>query len=195
MRGSGTALALLLAVLLFSATAVAQPPRPGTPLQGFVDRHMERLGLDAETRSIIHDVIEVTRSSTDLRRAERVGLTKRMQQLLAVDEPDEGAVLDIVAQLAELDGADQKDRVLALLAIRSVLTPEQRAELIEMRSEPRKPPLRMGPCKLDAQRICSAASPGRATLRCLDESWDQLSGPCRGLFGVPGPSPPAPPAD
>jgi Spy/CpxP family protein refolding chaperone len=199
-RGRAAALGLVasLAVSWLAGAAGAQPSagRAGlvAPGPSFVERYGDRLGLDEEARASIEGVVEVTRSTGEGRRAERHVIYERMDQLLAVDEPDEGKVLELVERLGILELADHKDRLLAMLAIRAVLTPAQRAELLAIRADPRSfgrgPGL--GPCNRDAARLCSQAEPGRGTLRCLDASWDELSGHCQAMFQ--NPSKPAPAA-
>lgn len=191
-------IAALLGIALQVDGAGAQPPagRHGPHAlahASFLERYADRLSLDEDTRATIRGVVNVTRSSTERRRVERKALFGRMEEMLAADQPDEPEVLLLVDQLGKLDLADHKDRMVAMLAIRSVLTPEQRAELLEIRKEPRGHGRvsRLGPCSRDAARLCS--EPGRATLRCLDTSWDELSGHCQGMFeSVSRPAPRAP---
>lgn len=178
-----------LAAALLASSAVAQPPEgrigpPGMAHPGSLERHADRLGLDEEARVKIRAVVGTTHSSTQSREAERAALFERLEQLLKADEPDEAQVLQVAEQLGALELADHKDRLLAMLAIRSVLTPEQRVELLEIHKEPRgrRRSSRLGPCSRDADRLCADAEPGRATLRCLDLSWDGLSGHCRRMF-------------
>lgn len=186
---------------LLAGSAPAQPPagRIGPPRiahPGFMERYADRLGLDGDTRATIRAVVETTRSSMESRRAERALLFEQMEQLLAADEPDESQVMAVAEQLGALERADHKDRLLATLTIRSVLTPAQRDELLVIRKEPRghRRGSRLGPCSRDVDRLCADAEPGRATLRCLDESWEALSGHCQGMFeraSLPAPPPAA----
>ena len=191
-----------LGVALLAGSAAAQPragplgsPRMAQP--GFLDRYADRLGLDEDTRATVRAVVETTHTSTESREMERVALFEHMEQLLAADEPNETQVLRVSEQLGALERADRKDRLLALLAIRSLLTLEQREELLEIGKEPRRQRRgsRLGPCSRDADRLCAAAQPGRATLRCLEEHWDQLSRHCHGMFQKAASPAPAPPAD
>jgi Spy/CpxP family protein refolding chaperone len=195
--------ASVLGVVLLTGSAAAQPSagRLGSPRMahpGFLDRYADRLGLNEETRAKIRAVVETTHTSTESRETERVVLFAYMEQLLAADEPNETQVLVVSEKLGALERADRKDRLLALLAIRSLLTLEQREELLVIRKEPRRGhrrSSRLGPCSRDADRLCANAEPGRATLRCLEESWDKLSGHCHGMFQRAAPPALPPPAD
>lgn len=206
--GAVLAGALLLAALLSApAGAEGAGPPPGPPDEGpgppggapphpfFLERHAERLGLDEQARFTIRRIVERVREAREERRPKIQAAYEHMHELLAADQPDDAAVMAQAEVISALELADHRERLMAMLAIRSVLTPEQRAELLRIREERpdsgrRGPP---SPCARDVDRLCPDVAPGRATLRCLDASWDELSPRCSGLFGA-GPRPDAHPA-
>jgi Spy/CpxP family protein refolding chaperone len=208
--------ALLLAALLCAPAGAEGPgpppgppgegpgPPPGPPGEGpgppdpppFLEQQADRLGLDEQTRVLIFGIIERVREAHEARRPQIRAAHERMHELLAADQPDDAAVMAQAEAIGALELADHKDRLMAMLAIRTVLSPEQRAELVRIREERhgrghRRPP---SPCARDLERLCSDAEPGQAALRCLDASWDALSPRCCAVFGVePGSDAPPPP--
>jgi Spy/CpxP family protein refolding chaperone len=194
--GAVLARALLLAALLCVPAGAEGPTPPPGPRGGppdhplFLEQQAERLGLDQETRVKIRGIIERVRESREARRPKIQAAYEHMHELLSVEQPDDAAVMAQAELIGALELADRKERLMAMLTIRTVLSPEQRAELVRIREERQDSAHRKSPwlCARDLERLCPDAEPGRATLRCLEASWDALSPRCSGLFGAePGP--------
>ena len=119
-----------------------RPPRHGRPVgqaPASMDRllhdHAERLGLDDEALAQISSISAKARRlhrelELELREAER-----RMHALLAEDLPDEVEVLGAVDQVGVTRNQITRERIRAMLRIRSALTREQRDGLIELQKE------------------------------------------------------------
>lgn len=163
-------LASLLALggllLCLAPASLAQPGPPGggigpppgegrgrgpgpPPFEDLLERHAGRLGLDAATLEKIRAARDATRDEMrrldgDVRR-----LRDALRALLEADAPKLEAVLAQADAIGAAETARQKERLRTLLAIRALLTPEQRAELVkiheEMRRERGKPPRPGGP--------------------------------------------------
>ena len=183
---------VLLAGLLAPGTGSAQPPGPppghgppGGPHPGrFFERHAERLGLDAETQEAIQKIIDESRQRGETLRLDLRDAQRAMRDLLSQEAPDESAVLKQAEVIGALELEERKNRLLATLRIRGLLTPEQREELIRMREEfgpqGRRGPL--GGCQADLRGICRDAELGRPALQCLSQHWEELSEECRSML-------------
>ena len=144
---SGRALLGLLAAGLVAAAAPgwAEPPgwRPpkGPPPHGpppperFLEEHAERLGLDEETRAAIRGIAESSRARADAARDELDEEHAAMRELLEAEEPDVEAVMAQAERIGERETELRKIRLGAMLDIRRLLTPEQRAEMVRIREE------------------------------------------------------------
>ena len=142
-RGAIVARVLVLALGLCAAAASAGAGREGSPgpreahAQRLVDGNAERLGLDASTRARID---EISRAARERRRprAERLReLHRELEQLLDREPVDEAAVLRQAERIGEARVELEKLRLLTLLRIRALLTPEQRRMLLEIHREGR----------------------------------------------------------
>ena len=104
-----------------------------------------------------------------------------MKDTLSQDAPDESAVMLLADRIGLLETSLHKHRLAAILEIRSVLTPEQRRQLAELREEERGRYLEpvADACRDDALRLCSAAEGRFERMRCMREHRDDLSGACR----------------
>jgi Spy/CpxP family protein refolding chaperone len=174
------------------AISLAQPPGPprghgpppGPPPERFIEEHAERLGLGDETLETIHEIVDESRERRKALRVELRDAHEKMRELLSQEEPDESAVMAQAEAVGELELEERKNRLRATLRIRALLTPEQRRELVQIRGEGRgrRMSRRMGACRDDVSRICPDAQPGRASLQCLSEHWDELSKECQSAF-------------
>jgi len=178
----------------FSAAGIsfAQPPGPprghgpppGPPPERFIEEHAERLGLGDETLEVLHEIVDESRERRKALRVELRDAHEKMRELLSQEKPDESVVMAQAEAIGELELEERKNRLRATLRIRALLTPEQRQELVRIRGEGRgrKMSARMGACRADVTRICPDAQPGRASLQCLSEHWDELSKECQSAF-------------
>ena len=146
-KGAGrwAVLTLVLALALgLCAIAAEAGPRHAAgaefnrpPMQRLLDRHAERLDLDAPTRARIE---EISRQALERGRehAEKLRALYREQgELLDREPPDEAAILRQVERIGAMRLESEKLRLRTLLRIRALLTPEQRRRLLEMHREER----------------------------------------------------------
>jgi len=113
------------------AAAAAPLPYPG----GLIERHAKRLGLDDATVKEMRSIVEASRAENEkLRKRTEVeqGLLRKM---LEPDVPDEKAIMAQADKIGDLIAEQRKNQLRAVLKIRSMLTPEQRAELAKIRAE------------------------------------------------------------
>jgi Spy/CpxP family protein refolding chaperone len=180
----GSTLALL-AGLTVPGASLAQPPHGGPHHHGnpgrLVEEHADQLGLDSETREAIRAIVRDSREAGDVFRSEQERLHRKMRELLEADEPNEHEVMRLADAIGRVETTMHKHRLSTLLAIRRQLTPEQRAELVEMRKDERG---RFGhpiaeACDADRERLCPAAEDRWSRRRCMRESWDELSEECQ----------------
>jgi protein CpxP len=172
------------------------PGRRGPDPGHFIDRHADELGLDAEARESIQSIADESRARSEQLRGEVRDEYQAMRSMLSQSTPDEAAVMSQHERIEALKSEQRKIRLEAMLAIRKLLTPEQRDQLVEMREQ--GPPgrgfkgeggpadkRRRGPlagCRDDLTELCPEAAPGRGRLQCLDAEWDNLSDGCRAGF-------------
>ena len=138
--------ATILVGLTLAGTSAARPPMGGPGGPGgpgghdpgrLIDEHAEELGLDDETREAIQRIVDDSREEARGFHDELRGLHDAMRTLLSQDEPDEAAVMQQAETIGKVETEMHKHRLSTLLAIRALLTPEQRAELTRMREEMR----------------------------------------------------------
>ncbi|UCE85617.1 MAG: Spy/CpxP family protein refolding chaperone [Deltaproteobacteria bacterium] len=196
-RFTRTGAALVLLVGLLAATVSAAQPPGGPPLGGpgkgggperFLDMHADELGLDEATREAIREIIDASRDDAEDLRADLHDLHQEMKDLLETDAPDEAAVMRQAEAIGALETEMHKHRLATLLAIRALLTPQQRETLMQIREERREE--RFQPvfeaCEADRKRLCPGADDRRSRRRCMREHRDELSEECRAsLEGLP----------
>lgn len=128
----------VILILLFGATVsrvnAQQPEQTNDGPQGpVVDDPIRELNLTPEQREQIRSIRQETqqeRTSINLRLRES---NRALQDALDSDNPDEATVEQLVRQVATLQGAQMRLRVLSEVRIRRVLTPEQRVVLRNLR--------------------------------------------------------------
>jgi Spy/CpxP family protein refolding chaperone len=175
----------LLANLLVVTVGVAEPfgrhhrgeGGPGRML----DYHAERLDLDDETRDAIDQIVEESRAGGEDLRAELRAAHAQLRELLAEPSPDEGAVMRQAEVIGEIETAERKHRLAAMLRIRELLTPEQREELVQIREEQRSRHFAMieEACGSAMDRFCPDLEPGPELGMCLRGNQEELSDLCR----------------
>jgi Spy/CpxP family protein refolding chaperone len=135
--------ATILVGLTLAGTSAARPPLGGPGGPGghepgrVIDEHADELGLDEETREAIQGIVDASRKDAKDFREELRGLHDAMRTLLSQDEPDEAAVMKQAESIGKVETEMHKHRLSTLLAVRALLTPEQRAELTRIREETR----------------------------------------------------------
>jgi Spy/CpxP family protein refolding chaperone len=172
--------ATVVVTALLAASADAEPPGPG---------HLERiaslLNLDAETEGAVRAIVEETRAEGRALHDEVWEHRRALRELLSQNTPDEAAVMAQIEALGEVETNAHKHRARTMLRIRALLTPEQRAQMVEMRGEQRERVL--DECAADLEALCADAEGGRAALGCLRRQLDEVSDACRGALPKGGP--------
>jgi Spy/CpxP family protein refolding chaperone len=112
------------------------PHRP--PIEEVLERHADRLGLDAAALAEIRRIAESSRVETEALADDVHERRRELRALLDVDAPDLERVLLQVERVGEAEIALDKRRLTTLLEIRARLTPEQRQELVRIHAERRR---------------------------------------------------------
>jgi len=191
-RVLASSLALLVALaLLVGGVAHAKGRHHGkrSPHE-FMTRHAERLGLDEATLAEIEDIVTASEERDDEIDAQMDQGREEIRAMLEASEPDRAAIMEKVEAQGALETEEHKNRLRAIMDIRALLTPEQRAELAEIREERKEEWRRkhrykeygpLGACSEDRRDPCGDAS-GRALLGCMQDRYAELSEPCRGVL-------------
>lgn len=137
---------LLAATLMLAGAACAAPAQAGDrhfgrrgppPIDRILERHAERLRLDEAVQERVRAIAaEAEQEGASLRETldrEREAL----HDLLAQDAPDADAVMRQAEAVGAAETAMHKQRLRTLLEVRALLTPAQRAELVEIFDEKR----------------------------------------------------------
>lgn len=190
-RGLGPAVLALLALALLvggAAHAKGRHHGKGSP-HDFMARHAERLGLDEATLAEIEEIVAASEERDDAIDEEMHTARKEIRAMLEAAEPDRDAIMEKVEAQGALETEEHKNRLRAIMDIHALLTPEQRAELAEIREE-RKEKWRhkhrrhkksLGACGKDRHSLCGDAS-GAAVLGCMQDHFAELSDSCRGAL-------------
>ena len=181
--------ALMVCVLLTALTTpglshagAERPPRDaGTQPDRFIAEHAERLGLEAETLTAIHAIVEASRLQSKALWAELHQAHAQMRALRSQETPDPASVMRQADTIGALELAERKNRLQAMLQIRTLLTPAQRQELIRLQGElsTRRRFDSLPACQADSANLCPDAAPGRARIQCLRDHLEALSETCR----------------
>jgi Spy/CpxP family protein refolding chaperone len=177
--------ALVLASLAMPLAAGARPPGSRGPS---VTRHLEQLGLDADTRAAVQQILDESESQEQALRERKRQTRERMHELLSRPTMDRDAVMRQAEALDALHAELHRIRLDAILRIHERLTPAQREELVRIRERERGKHGRrgfhgpLGRCTGDVRRLCAEAADGRAALGCLANRWEELDDSCREAF-------------
>jgi len=182
--------ALVVCVLLASLTVsglshadVGRPPRDAGSHSGrfLEEEYADQLGLEAETLATIHTIVEEARRQGKVLGAQLHQAYIQMRALLSEEMPDTDAVMKLADTIGSLELAERKNRLQAMLQIRSLLSPEQRQELIRLQGEfsMRRRFDGLQACQADSANLCPDAAPGRARIQCLRDHLETLSEACR----------------
>lgn len=107
--------------------------RPG--IERILEKHAERLQLDDATREQIRALAEASREQTQPQRDAVHRLRDEMHALLSADAPELDAVLAKADEIGRAETALKKERLRTMLAVRALLTSEQRRELVRIHEE------------------------------------------------------------
>ncbi|HKJ24072.1 MAG TPA: Spy/CpxP family protein refolding chaperone [Myxococcota bacterium] len=158
------------------------PPPPGA----LVDLHADELGLGEDTRQAIRAILESSHEEGRALNREVREARHRLHELLEAEPVDRDAVMDQVEVVGELEMQAEKHRIESMLAIRDQLTPEQRAQLVELRGrmvEHHFQPI-FDACGAEIESLCGGRGPG--AIPCLVGSRESLEGACaEAVDGLP----------
>jgi Spy/CpxP family protein refolding chaperone len=107
----------------------------GPGIERVLERNADRLGLDDATRARIRALAEQGREQRASERDAVHRLHDEMRALLTSDAPDADAVMAKADAIGAAETALQKQRLRTMLAIRALLTSEQRRELVKIHEE------------------------------------------------------------
>lgn len=93
------------------------------------DQVKTALGLSDQQTTRLRQLVVETEKSTVKTRAEMAVHAIELRELMRADKPDHDAVLKMVQEMSELRGELMKQHIEALLAAKSVLTPEQQKKI------------------------------------------------------------------
>lgn len=133
------AAAAAAAIVLSAAAAMAQGPGPGpqggpglcdNPQPGA--RMAARLGLDQQQQEAVQKIRLEGRERDLPLRKQIMRLRNELHGEMLKDSPSEGAVLDLSAKISQVQKDLHANRLKDQLAIRKLLTPEQRDRMLLM---------------------------------------------------------------
>lgn len=136
------ALALLLAAPLALPLAISPPAAADPRSEGRIEEIAERLGLTADQRQVVSDLLyQYSLRRIDLQ-AERDRAGLELRQLLIAPTLDERAIQAALDRLTRAEAGLRRARVELMIALRKALTYEQWTQLEELylRQEERRPP-------------------------------------------------------
>jgi Spy/CpxP family protein refolding chaperone len=173
--------------LLLTAAGVARAQEgdsrrmPGS----LVERHAERLGLDAATLASVQQIVRES-GARDSEFGEQIAAARAQLRQLFDREAGLAAVLAQAEKIGALETEARKSRLRALMDVRAKLTPEQLAELVLIRDEVRAQRATLGACAADLRELCSESETGPEALACMQSRWSELSSECHSAL-TPGP--------
>lgn len=132
-----TAATLVIGLAVTSVSEAQQGRRgrraPAPNDAGMVQRGLDRLDLSDDQRETIKEMRVAHRQQAVLRRGEMASLRAQLQAELMNDDLNESKVRSLSKQISDLRSEADAARLDHRLAMRKVLTPEQREKLQEMR--------------------------------------------------------------
>lgn len=135
------ALALSAAPLPAAERAGADPegprlaPPPPPPLSRVIERHADELGLDAVTLDRVRALSEEGRARAGELHDELRTTREQLHALMESEDPDEAATTRLAERAGALRTELDVGRLRADLAVRELLTDEQRRALLGLRPE------------------------------------------------------------
>lgn len=110
----------------------ARPPGPSARHAGSrLEQLVEELGLDAETLAQVDAIIDASRAKKRTLRRQLREAHKQMRRMLEEEAPRETALLEQVDRIGGLRTTLRKEQLKTMLRVRALLSPEQRAKLLE----------------------------------------------------------------
>ena len=96
-----------------------------------LERLVEELGLDAQTLAQVDAIIDASRDKKRTLRRQLREARKQMRSLLEAEEPQEAELLEQADRIGGLRTEFRKEQLKTMLRVRALLSPEQRAKLLE----------------------------------------------------------------
>jgi Spy/CpxP family protein refolding chaperone len=104
-----------------------------------IEQNAEKLGLDEETVAAVRKLADDSRERDERRLAGTREAWERLRALLDQELPDEAALLEQAGIISKAGAEAHKQRLQTTLRVRALLTPEQRAQFMEIRRQARPP--------------------------------------------------------
>ena len=118
----------------WAAGGWAQPPGPSArhaPPGSRLERLVEELGLDERTLARADAIIDASRAKKRTLRRQLREAHQHMRSMLEEETPRETALLEQVERIGGLRTELRKEQLKTMLRVRALLSPEQRATLLE----------------------------------------------------------------
>lgn len=126
-----SAFLILLGALYCCPPSVLSQPFGPPPLGKAFEHLAESLDLDEATQENIRQITGASQDELSQLRSQLHEAYQQMRTLLDADVPDEAAVMQQADTIASIRADMEKTRLRTMLQVRTLLTPEQRAELRE----------------------------------------------------------------
>ncbi len=107
------------------------PPVRHAPHGLRLERLVEELGLDAQTLAQVDAIIDASRDKKRTLRRQLREVRKQMRSLLEAEEPQEAELLEQADRIGSLRTELRKEQLKTMLRVRALLSPGQRAKLLE----------------------------------------------------------------
>ena len=109
--------------------APAPMPYPG----GLIERNAKKLGVDQATIKKMRETMDASKAENEKLRKQLEGEQVALRKLMEQDVPDEATVMAHADKVGALIAEQRKNSLRAVLKVRGMLTPAQRAELAKIR--------------------------------------------------------------
>jgi Spy/CpxP family protein refolding chaperone len=124
---------LMFCALLSASTLVlAHPPGSGPFRGGRFEKFIEELGLEKKTLTEVKKILDASRATRKEMFDKLREAHEHMRALLEQEKPDESAVMAQADAIGALETESRKQQLRTMLQVQALLTPEQRAKLLEM---------------------------------------------------------------
>ncbi len=131
------------ATLALAAAVVMAGPaaawRHGPPPDGGLQRQLDKLNLDPTQREQVQAILDAAKPEREQVRTQLESARDQMHELMKQDPPDETKIMEQADSLGQLQTAAHKAMLHTMLQVRAVLTPEQRAQLEDLKPRRRGP--------------------------------------------------------
>ncbi|MBI3248403.1 MAG: periplasmic heavy metal sensor [Deltaproteobacteria bacterium] len=105
--------------------------------EGHLEQMVESLGLDEKSMAAVKKILDASKANREDLFAKMHDAHERMRTLLEQEQPEEASVMAQADTIGALETEGRKQRLHTMLAVRALLTPAQRAKLLEKLQEER----------------------------------------------------------